>query len=266
MTGADYTLEAGVAFVEPLAAGLVARVRALGLAGTGRLTIADASNLDGVRAAVGRGRRVLAVARPDRPADALDALEAGAFEIVAEDASQAELRSLLMEVNETSSAFGPRLADLTAKMATIAGEIDNLLRAPPLPPGVDLARGPVIALEPLAPTAASVRALIRARRARSNFFDANLFADPAWDLLLDLKAAQLEGKPVSVSSACIAAAVPPTTALRWIKTLTDEGMIEREADPQDGRRIFLSLTSKAALAMDAYLKRAAAMPGGAMAA
>lgn len=38
-------------------------------------------------------------------------------------------------------------------------------------------------------TAASIRALIRARRAREQFFPAGMFADPAWDMLLDLMAA-----------------------------------------------------------------------------
>jgi hypothetical protein len=65
-------------------------------------------------------------------------------------------------------------------------------------------------------TAKSVREIIKKRRLRERFFGAELFADPAWDILLDLKAAGLEGQNVSVSSLCIAAAVPPTTALRWV--------------------------------------------------
>ena len=89
---------------------------------------------------------------------------------------------------------------------------------------------------------------------------------PAWDMLLDLMAARLEERVVSVSSLCIAAAVPPTTALRWIKTMTDTGLMERKPDRSDGRRIFIDLTERAASAMDAYLTRAAAMPGGLMAA
>lgn len=88
-----------------------------------------------------------------------------------------------------------------------------------------------------------IRAMIRARRMREQFFPAELFADPAWDMLLDLAAARLEGRTVAVSSLCIAAAVPPTTALRWIKTLTDLGMFVRVADPRDRRRIFIELSS-----------------------
>jgi hypothetical protein len=53
-------------------------------------------------------------------------------------------------------------------------------------------------------------------RLRSQHFVPALFADPAWDILLDLAAARIDGRMVAVSSLCIAAAVPATTALRWI--------------------------------------------------
>lgn len=105
---------------------------------------------------------------------------------------------------------------------------------------------------PAEAASAPVRRLLRQRRMREQFFPADLFADPAWDMLLDLYAAQLEGQPVAVSSLCIAAAVPATTALRWIKTLTETGLFERHADPRDGRRIFIGLAPKAAQAMERY--------------
>ncbi|MGJ3628472.1 hypothetical protein AB5I41_18845 [Sphingomonas sp. MMS24-JH45] len=41
-------------------------------------------------------------------------------------------------------------------------------------------------------------------------------------MLLDLFAAELERARVSVSSLCIAAAVAPTTALRWIGRMASE--------------------------------------------
>src|SRR3546814_6793326 len=93
----------------------------------------------------------------------------------------------------------------------------------------------------------------RARRTRDQFFRNEWVADPAWDMLLDLMAARLEHKRVSVSSLCIAAAVPATTALRWIKSMTDEGLFVRRADNNDGRRIFIELSDEAAGAMSAYL-------------
>jgi hypothetical protein len=104
--------------------------------------------------------------------------------------------------------------------------------------------------------AARVRAIIRARRLRDQFLGADLFADPAWDMLLDLMAARLEGQRVPVSSLCMAAAVPPTTALRWIKVLSEQGIFVRTADPQDGRRIYIELADEVAAALEAYLKAA----------
>ncbi len=102
--------------------------------------------------------------------------------------------------------------------------------------------------------AAYVRSIIRARRLRDQFFRGGLFADPAWDMLLDLFAARLEGTRVAVSSLCIAAAVPATTALRWIKALTDRGLFVRSADPQDGRRVYIALSDEVARSLTAYLR------------
>jgi hypothetical protein len=104
------------------------------------------------------------------------------------------------------------------------------------------------------PNAQDVRAMLRLRRLRDRFFGSSLFADPAWDMLLDLTAARLERIQVAVSSLCIAACVPPTTALRWIKLMTDQGIFERVADPGDGRRIFIRLSDAAAAQMVQLLR------------
>ncbi|MBC9034336.1 hypothetical protein IAG41_18255 [Sphingomonas sp. JC676] len=102
-------------------------------------------------------------------------------------------------------------------------------------------------------TAREIRAVIRSRRMRAQFFTDELFADPAWDMLLDLFAAELERRRVSVSSLCIAAAVPPTTALRWIGSLHDAGLFERHADPSDRRRAYIALSQKAMDGMRSYV-------------
>ncbi|MGK3896730.1 hypothetical protein ABI061_15150, partial [Enterococcus faecium] len=41
-------------------------------------------------------------------------------------------------------------------------------------------------------------------------------------------------------SLCIAAAVPPTTALRWIGRMSELGMLERRPDPFDRRRAYMA--------------------------
>ena len=97
-----------------------------------------------------------------------------------------------------------------------------------------------------------VRQIIRHRRKREIQFPSYLLADPGWDMLLDLYAAHYENNKVSVSSLCIAAAVPATTALRWIKTLEEEGHLTRSQDPYDGRRIYLQISETARAKMDEY--------------
>ena len=101
-------------------------------------------------------------------------------------------------------------------------------------------------------SADTVRAIVRARRLRDRFFSADLFADPAWDMLLDLLQAEISQLRTPVSSLCIAAAVPATTALRWLNSLVQRGLLIRRADPHDGRRIFVELAPAASSALRRY--------------
>ena len=110
----------------------------------------------------------------------------------------------------------------------------------------------VRAARPALPDPRLVRRIIRQRQLRARFFDGDLFADPAWDMLLDLTAARAEHSRVSVTSLCIASGVPPTTALRWIGQMTDAGLLERVEDETDRRRAFITLTDKAADTMARY--------------
>lgn len=99
-----------------------------------------------------------------------------------------------------------------------------------------------------------IRSILRARRAREQHFESGLFADPAWDMLLELYAARIAQQRVSVSALCAASAVPPTTGLRWISTLELAGLVHRRNDPLDGRRIFVELTPKGEQAMSDVFK------------
>ncbi len=105
---------------------------------------------------------------------------------------------------------------------------------------------------PPLPDPRRIRSIIRRRQLRTRFFDGELFADPAWDMLLDLAAARVEHVRVSITSLCIASGVPPTTALRWISQMTDAGLFERREDDTDRRRAFISLSDKAADALARY--------------
>ena len=105
---------------------------------------------------------------------------------------------------------------------------------------------------PRLPEAAVLRKLIKARQLRMRFLDAQLFADPAWDILLDLAAARAERQQVCVTSLCIAAGVPATTALRWIGQMVDADLLVRVSDPHDRRRAYIALADSTADALARY--------------
>lgn len=150
---------------------------------------------------------------------------------VSADNSAARLRQLSDEVSRIVATLA-RLSTGTPPAAEAS------VHAP-------VADGPAVSAE-------AVRAVIRARRLRANHLPADLFADPAWDMLLDLLQAEIVQHRVPVSSLCIAASVPATTALRWIKNMTDSGVLKRRADPHDGRRVFIELSKQTSVALRHY--------------
>lgn len=152
---------------------------------------------------------------------------------VSRDSSDARLRQLSDEIS--------RIAATLARLSTGPGQ--NPVEKPEPAAG----DAPPVSLE-------TVRQVIRARRLRARYFDEELFADPAWDMLLDLLQAEIAQHRVPVSSLCIAAAVPATTALRWIKSMTDTGLFKRRADPHDGRRVFVELAPKTSEALRRYFR------------
>jgi len=142
-----------------------------------------------------------------------------------------------------------RLRQLSEEVGRIASTLARLSAGPsgPRPSVVPMPAGEVPQLP-----ADVVRNVIRARRLRARFFSEELFADPAWDMLLDLLQAEIAQLRVPVSSLCIAAAVPATTALRWLKTMVSQGLFIRRADPLDGRRVFVELAPEASNALRRY--------------
>jgi hypothetical protein len=94
---------------------------------------------------------------------------------------------------------------------------------------------------------------VKLRRLRDNYFSCDLFADPAWDILLDLTIARKKGVKISVSSLCIAASVPTTTALRKINRMIVDGMIFKEPDQNDKRRTYISISEHTYQKMLAYI-------------
>ena len=91
---------------------------------------------------------------------------------------------------------------------------------------------------------AEVRYVIMARRVREAMLGQELFADPAWDILLELYAAALAQRRLSTSELCVRSAAPATTALRWIDKLERAGLLTRVEDRLDGRRLWVELSAE----------------------
>lgn len=166
---------------------------------------------------------------------------------ISTDMDPQRLRRLADEVSRIArslASLSGQSRPVDGYAASLVSDVQQSFRAEPMELGFQTAM----------PSPEEIRRLLRLRRLRENFFDPSLFADPAWDMLLDLMAARLEEAQVAVSSLCIAAAVPPTTALRWIKAMTDHGLFERCADPEDGRRIFIRLSDTATQGMARYFE------------
>lgn len=150
-----------------------------------------------------------------------------------------------MDLSETESVLHPLAAELLA----IAGRLRDAAAGAPARPEGDAPRAPRLARNHLA----LARKAYNLRRKRAALFgNPDLFGEPAWDILLDLFIAHGEGKPVSVSSACIGSASPATTGLRWLGVLADEGLVVRENDPEDHRRVMVRLTRAGIAAMERF--------------
>jgi hypothetical protein len=91
-----------------------------------------------------------------------------------------------------------------------------------------------------------------ARRRLYALFGRRLFCDPSWDILLELFVSTLEGRKVTVSTACMAACAPTTTALRHIAYLVEEGLVVRRPHPADARSTYLELTGQAVSRLTQY--------------
>lgn len=112
---------------------------------------------------------------------------------------------------------------------------------------------------PLAPQpvdlTAFARHLFNERRLRDQLLGAELFHDPVWDVLLELYASAGEKRQVTVTGACAASGAPSTSALRYVKMMTKEGLIVRDECRSDARRVYVRLSDKANQMMMDLLSR-----------
>lgn len=186
-----------------------------------------------------RAERVIAVGRVMGEAGAARLREMGE-----------EDRITLLRLSQQVEAIAHSLDRMTkaaSASAAAVGDVRREFRGPEAVGGFGAAKA-----QSALPDSRIIRQMIANRQARARFFDPELFGDPAWDMLLDLTAAHGEGAQVSVTSLCIAAGVPATTALRWLGQMVESGIFLRVPDPADRRRAFIALSENAIAAMAGY--------------
>lgn len=89
-----------------------------------------------------------------------------------------------------------------------------------------------------------------------------LFSDPRWDMLVALFLRQEAGAQMSVSEISSVGDIAATTGLRHLDRLEAAGLVERAADPTDGRRRFVQLSRDARRMIVAYYGAVAAAAKG----
>ena len=191
-----------------------------------------------------RAERVIAVGRVMGEAGAARLREMGEEDRVA-----------LLRLSQQVEAIAHSLDRLSQSAATGQSALSEFkcdYRGPETVMAFGAGQPPLAEARTALPDPKMVRKVIANRQARARFFDPELFGDPAWDMLLDLTAAHGEGAQVSVTSLCIAAGVPATTALRWLTQMVESGIFQRVPDPADRRRAFIGLSNKAVAAMTGY--------------
>jgi DNA-binding MarR family transcriptional regulator len=137
---------------------------------------------------------------------------------------------------DPAAAIARQVADMAQGLAALA---DKLVGQPQASSS-DLAEADCIAF---------LEGQFRIRRLRARHLPGLSLGEPAWDILLDLAVAHYWRRETSVTSLCIAADVPSTTALRWINSMTKEGLIVRRPCQRDGRRSFLGISPETYQAM-----------------
>lgn len=100
---------------------------------------------------------------------------------------------------------------------------------------------------------AMAESISSSRTRRKHFLAADLFGEPAWEMLLALYRADVMGYRMTVSNLCRASDAPSTTALRWIERLEELGMVMRRKNPLDQRVVFIEFTAETRDQMQNYL-------------
>ena len=75
--------------------------------------------------------------------------------------------------------------------------------------------------------------ILMLRRGREEVFGKNLFSDPAWDILLELYAAHLGRRTISITELAAEIGLPQSTVSRWVDVLAENGIVDAPCTPRE---------------------------------
>jgi DNA-binding MarR family transcriptional regulator len=135
------------------------------------------------------------------------------------------------------------LRDIAALLDRRAAPVGEPANEPGTPQAADTA-GNLVVLQQVA----------EFRRKRDALLGQDLFSDPAWDMLLELMASHLSGRPAAAAAQlCDASGVPESTARRHIARIQAAGLADAAPGDDAGRDTAFTLTPDGLRRLEALL-------------
>jgi FixJ family two-component response regulator/DNA-binding MarR family transcriptional regulator len=197
---------------------------------------------------------------------AVGALRSGAYDFLVKPVRPAEIietvTRALERARQDRRAYIPNVVQLIRQAEELTGELRRLAEPAVRNTGAgarlnDSPRDsfPSSAQLPSGQrTKVSVLDTIEQLRRVRNRYNSHKLDEVAWELLLELLRAEQSNQKLSVSALTISIpGVSTTTSLRRIGELAAGGYVDRTPDARDGRRDFVTLTTKARSLLTDYL-------------
>lgn len=102
---------------------------------------------------------------------------------------------------------------------------------------------------------AQISAAKRDRAHRETYLPSELFAEPAWEILLEVYSFEILSCAVTQSEILARIGVPVTTSLRWMKMLEAKDLVARMPMSEESTEVLVTLTPAGVKAMDGYFSR-----------
>ena len=90
------------------------------------------------------------------------------------------------------------------------------------------------------------------RELRRKLFDPHMFGEYGWDILLALYVNENTRGRLNTTELCAQSGAPMTSALRWLDFLEERDLITRCDSTVDQRIVYVELSNKGRMTMDAY--------------